>query len=146
MPGPLAGILVFDLTHAAAGPWAAMLLGSLGADVIKVERPQGDLIRSVPPKQRGLSVVYTHANLNKRGIVLDLKDSHHRTIALKLVERADVLMENMRPGAAERLGLGYDAVCRINPPIIYAPTTAWCSPGSMSSMGGVDATAQAFGG
>ena len=144
MPGPLAGIRVFDLTHAAAGPWAAMLLGALGADVIKVESPGGDLIRLVPPAQKGLSVVYTHSNLNKRGIVLDLKQHEHQAVARKLVALADVLVENMRPGAAERLGLGYEDVSKVNPRIIYGSVTAWGRSGPMSAMGGVDSSVQAF--
>ena len=144
MPGPLDGIRVFDLTHAAAGPWGVMLLASLGADVIKVESPGGDLIRLVPPAQKGLGVVYTHSNLGKRSIVLDLKTPHHQSIAHKLVEKADVLMENMRPGAAERLGLGYEQVSRINPRIIYGSSTAWGNVGPMARMGGADSSVQAF--
>lgn len=144
MHGPLDGIRVFDLTHAAVGPWAAMLLGSLGADVIKVEHPEGDIIRVVPPNQRGLGVVYSHCNLNKRGIILDLKNPEHREVAYRLVEKADIFMENMRPGTAERLGFGYEQVARLNPRIIYASASAWGRTGPMREMGGADPSVQAF--
>ncbi|MBI4336364.1 MAG: CoA transferase [Chloroflexi bacterium] len=145
-PGPLAGIRVFDLTHVMVGPWASMLLGALGADVIKVESPDGDWSRLLPPTQRGLSVVYTHCNLNKRGIVLDLKTPQHRGVAYRIIEQSDVFLENLRPGAVERLGFGYDAVSRVNPRIIYASASAWGRTGPMGNMTGVDSVVQAFSG
>ncbi len=144
MDRPLAGIRILDLTHAAVGPWAAMLLGSLGADVIKIEHPEGDIIRLVPPNQRGLGVVYSHCNLNKRGLILDLKKPEHLEVVYKLVEKADIFMENMRPGTVERLGLGYEQVVRINPRLIYASAAAWGRTGPMSEMGGADPSVQAF--
>ena len=147
MPGPLTGIKIVDLCHAVVGPWGTMLLGSLGAEVIKVESPGGgDLIHGMPPKQRGLGVVYTHSNLNKRGIILDLKKEEGREVCYKLVEDADMLVENMRPGVADRLGLSYEKASEINPRIIYISAPAWGSTGPMAPMGGVDVSVQAFSG
>src|SRR5579883_2659766 len=120
MPKPLDGIRVFDLTVAAVGPWATKLLGAMGADVIKVEAPGGDhLSHAVPPRINGDSVLYISANHNKRMIELDLKHEADRAIALRIVEKCDVFVNNMRPGAVERLGLGYDVVARVNPRVIY---------------------------
>ena len=108
-PGPsriLEGIRVFDLTIAAVGPWATKLLGAMGADVIKVEAPGGDaLSHAVPPKINGTSVLYISANHNKRMIELNLKQEADRAIALELIKRSDVFVNNMRPGAVDRLGL-----------------------------------------
>ena len=107
----LDGIRVFDLTLAAVGPWATKLLGALGADVIKVEAPGGDrLSHAVPPMIKGNSVLYISANHNKRMIELDLKKEADRAIALKIIEQSDIFVQNMRPGAVERLGLGYAVV------------------------------------
>lgn len=143
---PLQGIRVFDLTHAVAGPWASMLLGTLGADVMKVEPPAGDLIRILSPKQRGVSVQYIQGNVNKRGTVLDLKNSGDREAAYRLLAEADIFMENMRPGAVDRLGLGYDQAAKINPRIIYASISGWGDTGPLRDMGGNDLLVQAFSG
>ena len=89
MPGVLDGIRVFDLSIAAVGPWAAKLLGELGADVIKVESPAGELSHAIPPPIKGTAVLYISANFNKRHIVLDLKNEGDRAIALKLVEKSE---------------------------------------------------------
>ncbi|MGH7933458.1 MAG: CaiB/BaiF CoA transferase family protein [Candidatus Binataceae bacterium] len=140
----LDGIRVFDLTVAAVGPWATKLLGALGADVIKVEAPGGDqLSHMVPPKLRGGSVLYISANHNKRMIELDLKKEGDRAIALKLVERSDVFVQNMRPGAVERLGLGYDVVAKVNPRIVYVAASAYGRTGPMALEAGIDPTVQA---
>ena len=146
MGGILSGIRVFDLSIAAVGPWAAKLLGELGADVIKVEAPDGELSHAIPPPIRGTAVLYISANLNKRNIVLDLKRERDRSIALKLVKKSDIFIQNMRPGAVNRLGLGYDVVSEINPRIVYVSASAYGRSGPMANEAGIDPTVQAFGG
>jgi crotonobetainyl-CoA:carnitine CoA-transferase CaiB-like acyl-CoA transferase len=146
MPGILDGIRVFDLSIAAVGPWAAKLLGELGADVIKVEAPDGELSHYIPPPIKGTAVLYISANFNKRHIVLDLKQEGDRAIALKIIEKSDVFIQNMRPGAVERLGLGYDVVSQINPKIVYLSASAYGRTGPMAQEAGVDPTVQAFSG
>ena len=141
----LEGIRVFDLTIAAVGPWATKLLGALGADVIKVEAPGGDrLSHMVPPTIRGSSVLYISANHNKRMIELDLKREADRAIALKIIGKCDVFVQNMRPGAVERLGLGYDVVARVNPRMIYVAASAYGRTGPMAGEAGIDPTVQSF--
>jgi crotonobetainyl-CoA:carnitine CoA-transferase CaiB-like acyl-CoA transferase len=145
MAKPLDGIRVFDLTVAAVGPWATKLLGAMGADVIKVEAPGGDqLSHAVPPRIKGSSVLYISANHNKRMIELDLKRESDRAVALRIVKESDIFVNNMRPGAVERLGLGYDAVANINPRIIYVLASAYGRSGPMATEAGVDPTVQAF--
>jgi len=141
----LEGIRVFDLTIAAVGPWATKLLGALGADVIKVEAPGGDrLSHAVPPMIKGNSVLYISANHNKRMIELDLKKEADRAIALKIIEKSDVFVQNMRPGAVERLGLGYEVVAKVNPRMIYVAASAYGRNGPMAGEAGIDPTVQSF--
>src|SRR5579863_2417794 len=141
----LEGIRVFDLTIAAVGPWATKLLGAMGADVIKVEAPGGDrLSHAVPPTIKGNSVLYISANHNKRMIELDLKKEADRAIALRIIEQSDVFVQNMRPGAVERLGLGYDVVARVNPRMIYVAASAYGRVGPMAAEAGIDPTVQGF--
>ena len=141
----LDGIRVFDLTIAAVGPWSTKLLGALGADVIKVEAPGGDrLSHAVPPLIKGESVLYISANHNKRMIELDLKREADRAIALKIIEKCDVLVQNMRPGAVERLGLGHQVVTKVNPRLIYVAASAFGRVGPMAGEAGIDPTVQAF--
>jgi crotonobetainyl-CoA:carnitine CoA-transferase CaiB-like acyl-CoA transferase len=145
MAGILDGIRVFDLTVAAVGPWATKLLGELGADVIKVEAPGGDaLSHGVPPKIKGSSVLYISGNYNKRMIELNLKNEADRATALNIVEQSDVFVNNMRPGAVERLGLGYDIASRVNPKIVYLVASAYGRVGPMAQEAGIDPTVQAF--
>ena len=140
----LEGIRIFDLTLAAVGPWATKLLGALGADVLKVEAPGGDrLSHAVPPTIKGDSVLYISANHNKRMIELNLKTEADRAIALKIIEKSDVFVQNMRPGAVQRLGLGYDVVARVNPRIIYVSASAYGRSGPMAKEAGIDPTVQA---
>ena len=146
MPGILEGIRVFDLTIAAVGPWASKLLGELGADVIKVEAPEGELSHVIPPPIKGTAVLYISANFNKRNIVLDLKNEGDRAIALKLIEKSDIFVQNMRPGAVERLGLGFDVVSQINPRIVYVAASAYGRVGPMAKEAGIDPNLQAFSG
>ena len=141
----LEGIRVFDLTIAAVGPWATKLLGALGADVIKVEAPGGDrLSHAVPPMIKGNSVLYISANHNKRMIELDLKKEADRAIALKIIEKSDVFVQNMRPGAVERLGLGYNVIAKLNPRMIYVAASAYGRIGPMAGEAGIDPTVQSF--
>lgn len=145
MAKPLQGIRVFDLTIAAVGPWATKLLGALGADVIKVEAPGGDrLSHAVPPTLKGSSVLYISANHNKRMIELNLKQEADRAIALKIIRRCDVFVQNMRPGAVERLGLGYEVVAKLNPRMVYVAASAYGRCGPMAGEAGIDPTVQSF--
>ena len=141
----LEGIRVFDLTVAAVGPWSTKLLGAMGADVIRVERPGGDnLSTAVPPRINGTSVLHISANQNKRNIELDLKKESDRALALKIIERSDVFVQNMRTGTVERLGLGYEAVAKVNPRIIYVAASAYGRTGPMAHYGAIDPEIQAM--
>lgn len=140
----LDGIRVFDLTLAAVGPWASKLLGQLGADVLHVEGPKPELAHHIPPRINGTGVLYITANYNKRNLTLDLKDEADRAKALRIVEHCDVFVQNMRPGAVEKLGLGYDEVSRVNPAIIYVSASAYGRVGPMATEAGVDPLLQAF--
>lgn len=145
-PGPLNGIRVFDWTVWGVGPFAGLMLGALGADVIKVEGPDGDPQLKSENMQRGMSAMYINQNLCKRSIELDLSKAHGRANALQLLETCDVFINNMRAGTPDRLGVGYDRVAAVSPGIIYCVATGWGSQGPMRDMGGVDVLAQAFSG
>jgi len=144
--GPLKGVKVLDASAGAVGPWAGSLLGQLGAEVIKLESPQGDFIRNILPTQKGLSTTYLSMNLNKRNIVLDLKDPAEREKAHALVREADVFIENFRPGVAERIGLGWAELSAINPRLVYATATGFGHAGPMVKIGATDPHIQAFSG
>jgi crotonobetainyl-CoA:carnitine CoA-transferase CaiB-like acyl-CoA transferase len=121
MAGPLTGIRIIDMTSVLMGPFASQMLADMGADVIKVEAPGGDITRLIGPQpKQGMGPHFLHNNRNKRSIVLDLKAAAGRAALLKLIETADVLMYNVRPQAMVRLGLGYDRVAEVNAKIIYA--------------------------
>ena len=144
MTGILDGIRVFDMTLAAVGPWASKLLGQLGADVIKVESPEPEMAHQIPPRIKGTGVLYVSANFNKRQIVLDLKDDDDREKAYRLARLCDVFIQNMRPGAAEKLGFGYDDIVALRPDVVYVTASAYGRVGPMSTEGGVDPLLQAF--
>jgi crotonobetainyl-CoA:carnitine CoA-transferase CaiB-like acyl-CoA transferase len=130
MSGPLAGVRVIDLTSALLGPLATQILGDMGADVIKVEPPEGDPIRALGPSRHpGMGAYFLNINRNKKSIALDLKRPAPRAALLKLVETADVFVHNMRLAAAERLGLDYRAVAQRNPRIVYAAATGFRKDG-----------------
>jgi len=146
--GPLTDLKVIDLSHVMAGPTCARLLADMGADVIKVEKIPGgdDSRRSVPPTINGESAAFLMMNRNKRGIALDLKAEAGRTVLLRLVERADVLIENYRRGTMERMGLGYDVLRALNPGLIYCSISGFGSTGPYADRGGFDLIAQGMSG
>ncbi|MFM9981307.1 MAG: CaiB/BaiF CoA transferase family protein, partial [Burkholderiales bacterium] len=120
-PGPLAGVKVIDLTSVMMGPYATMILGDYGADIIKVESPDGDVMRQAAPmKHAGMGALFLQANRNKRSIVLDLKNPAARDALLKLASDADVFVHNIRPAAIGRLGLGAETLLALNPRLVYA--------------------------
>ena len=127
MFSPLAGIRVLDLTTSLAGPYATLVLGALGADVVKVEHPgRGDDTRAWgPPFWNGESATYLAANASKRSLAVDVKTAEGVEALLRVAERSDVLVQNLRPGLAERLGLGFDAVAARSPTIVYCSIGAF---------------------
>src|SRR5436309_13257904 len=121
MSGPLSGIRVIDLTVAVLGPVATQILGDLGAEIIKIEPPEGEMMRGIgPARNPGMAAYYLNVNRNKKSLVLDLKRAQARAALLRLAATADVFVHNMRPGAAERLGIDYPAITAANPRIAYA--------------------------
>jgi len=126
MGGPLDGVRVIDLTGTVLGPMGTQILGDAGADVIKVEAPGGDPVRYVGPRRsRDMGAYFLNLNRNKRSLVLDLKRKDAHAALLRLIADADVFVHNMRPGAADRLGLGYEALAKINPRIIHASASGF---------------------
>lgn len=140
---PLAGVKVVEFCSIAAGPFCGMLLSDLGAEVIKIEPPQGDAMRYWPPLANGFSESFASLNRNKRSVVLDLKDKTDNDIAKELISKADVLIENNRPGVMERLGLDFSAVSKLNDSIVYCSISAFGQNGPRSSQAGFDLTIQA---
>src|SRR5918999_399042 len=148
MSGPLDGLIVADFSRVLAGPYASMLLGDLGADVIKIERPgTGDDTRAWgPPWRDGVSTYFLGLNRNKRSVVLDLADEGDRELARRLGERADVLLESFRPGLMASWGLDGDALRAANPRIVSCSVTAFGSGEAASGLPGYDFLLQAMGG
>jgi crotonobetainyl-CoA:carnitine CoA-transferase CaiB-like acyl-CoA transferase len=146
-PGPLAGLLVADFSRVLAGPYCTMLLADLGADVIKVESPGGDDTRRwVPPvAPDGVSTYFLAINRNKRSVVLDLRDGEDRALAAELARRADVFVENFKPGGLAKFGLDYDSVRAANPAIVYASISGFGSGGG-KDLPGYDLMVQAMSG
>jgi crotonobetainyl-CoA:carnitine CoA-transferase CaiB-like acyl-CoA transferase len=145
--GALDGLSVLDLTSQLAGPYCAMLLGDLGADVVKVERPgQGDEARTGGPHVAGESAPFMLINRNKRSITLDLKTPDGQTVARRLAARADVLVENWRPGTAARLGLGWEDVRALSPRVVYCSISGFGQTGPYAARGGFDRIAQGMSG
>jgi crotonobetainyl-CoA:carnitine CoA-transferase CaiB-like acyl-CoA transferase len=145
---PLAGVVVADFSRVLSGPWATMTLADLGADVIKVERPgSGDETRGWgPPFAGGEAAYFLSTNRNKRSIALDLARADHLDVARRLVARADVVVENFRPGTMERLGLGEDACRELNPGVVYASISGFGYEGPARDDPGYDFIIQGRGG
>jgi formyl-CoA transferase/CoA:oxalate CoA-transferase len=143
---PLDGVRVVDLTSSLAGPYCTEILGALGADVVKVEHPErGDEARAWGrPFWQGSSVMFYAANLNKRSLALDIKRG--RDVLLRLVERADVFLQSLRPGTARRLGLGAEQMRELNPRLVYCDIGAFGRAGPLRERPGYDPLLQAFGG
>ena len=146
--GPLAGLKVLDLTHVMAGPTCTLMLADMGADVIKIEKkPAGDDTRHmVPPKIGDEAASFLMMNRNKRGMVVDLKTPGGARVVRKLAESVDVLVENFAPGAAERLGLGYEQLRAVNPALIYCSISGFGRTGPYKHRRGFDLVAQAMSG
>ncbi len=146
-PGPLSGFRIVDLTTVLAGPYATQILADYGADVIKVEPPEGDVMRLAAAKRHPLmGPIYLHANRNKRSIVLDLKRPQARAAALRLCEGADAVVHNIRPQAMARLGLTYEDVCRVNPSIVYVNLVGYGRHGPYAGRPAYDDLIQGIGG
>lgn len=144
---PLAGIKILDFTRLFAGPFCTMLLGDLGADVVKVESPEGDPIRyQGPPFYKNHAFSFLAANRNKRSIVIDLKTEGGKALARKLTSAADVIVENFRPGVMRRLGLGYELLSQENPRLIFVSMSGFGASGPFVDKGAFDLTIQAEGG
>ena len=146
MAKPLAGIRVIELANFIAGPLAGTLLADMGADVIKIEPPKGDMSRATPPIRNDESVSFTALNRNKRSLVLDLKQAEACDIIRKLAAKSDVLIEAYRPGALEKLGLGANDLKAINPRIVYTSVSGFGQTGPDRRRAGVNLIIEAFSG
>ena len=132
-PGPLAGITIIDLTTVVLGPLAAQILGDLGADVIKIELPEGDIMRYAgPSRHREMGHVFLNLNRNKRSLCIDLKRPEAAEILLALVGRSDVFMHNMRPQAMARLGFDYARLRQVNPRLVYCSAHGYGQDGPLA--------------
>ena len=148
-PLPLAGVRVLDISQVMAGPYACMLLADLGADVIKIEPPGGgDQTRGAMGfKMKGAdSLGFLNMNRNKRSVTLNLKTEAGRAVLLRMVKDADILLENYRPGAMKRLGLGYEVIAAINPKLVYTSISGFGQTGPWADRPGFDLMAQAMSG
>ncbi len=147
MKKALADILVLDLTRVLAGPYCTMMLADYGAEVIKIEVPgKGDDTRAFGPLKNGASMYYANVNRGKKGVTLNLKEDKGKKIFLDMVKRADVVVENYRPGVMDKLGLGYEKLKKNNDRIIYAAVSGFGCYGPKSLRPGYDIIAQATGG
>ncbi len=146
--GPLSGMITLDLTQILAGPMCTMTLADMGADVIKVEKPNGgdDNRRMGPPFVKDWSAGFLAVNRNKRSLALDLRSDAGRDVFRRLVEDADVVVENFRPGVMERLGLGYEQLAAIKPSLVYCAISGFGSTGPARNRGGFDLVAQGVSG
>jgi formyl-CoA transferase len=150
LSGPLSGVTVLEATTTWAGPMCGCLLADLGADVIKIEPPHGDVSRYLPPFLPGtnppLSFMHASVNRNKRSVVIDLRQEQGRELFLKLAADVDVIVENFRPGKLDRHGLGYQGIKQVNPDIIYLSISGFGQFGAYTHRAGYDVLAQAFSG
>jgi crotonobetainyl-CoA:carnitine CoA-transferase CaiB-like acyl-CoA transferase len=145
MPGPLTGVRVIDLTSVVMGPYATQILGDMGADVIKVESPEGDVCRHVAPfRNRGMGAFFLNLNRNKRSIALDLKNEAERHVLLDLLADADVFVTTVRPQAMRRLGLDYESLRERNPRLIYCGAYGFSEEGPYAGRPAFDDVVQAM--
>lgn len=147
-PAPLTGLVVVELGHSVAAPYAGQILGDLGAEVIKIEKPDGDDARKWgPPFVDGAAATFQALNRNKRSVVCELRDAAQRErLAQYIVERADVVLQNLRPGQIEALGLGAEALLVRKPSLVYCNVGAFGANGPLAGRPGYDPLMQAFGG
>jgi crotonobetainyl-CoA:carnitine CoA-transferase CaiB-like acyl-CoA transferase len=138
MPQPLSGLLVLDFTTLLPGPLATLLLAEAGAEVVKIERPGGEDMRHYEPRFDGESAMFTLLNRGKKSLVLDLKSDNDQARLRPLIERADVLVEQFRPGVMSRLGLGYGEVHALNPRLVYCSITGYGQSGPRADEAGHD--------
>jgi crotonobetainyl-CoA:carnitine CoA-transferase CaiB-like acyl-CoA transferase len=146
MPLPLEGIRVLDLTNVMAGPYCSMVLGDLGAEVIKLESLDGDSTRNFEPRVNDESYCFAVLNRNKKSISVDLKEPRGKEIVMKLAAQCDIMMENFRPGVAKKLGIAWDDVKQVNPGLIYASMSGFGQTGPYGRKGGFDIIAQGMSG
>jgi len=144
--GALEGIRVLDLTHAHAGPICTMFLGGMGAEVIKIEPPWGEMTRMFPPLVKGVSPYFAFVDRNKKGVTLNLKHPRGLEIFKELVKKADVVVENFSPGTMDDLGLGWEALRELNPGIVFASISGFGQTGPWSNRRSFDPIAQAASG
>ena len=144
--GPLTGLRIVDFTRVLSGPFCTALLADLGAEVIKVEPPQGDDYRAIGPMRNGESALFNVMNRNKHSVVLDLKQPEAQALARELCATADVVVENFRPGVAEKLGIGYEAVRASNPRVVYASISGFGQTGPAAHRPAYDIVLQAMSG
>jgi len=144
--GPLTGIVVLDLCSYLAGPYGCTLLADLGADVIKIESPQGDMLRQFPSSLAGEARFFLGTNRGKRAVALDLKQREGLAVLHRMVESADVLVENFRPSVPARLGIDYPRLKRVNSRLVYAGLTGYGDEGPLSEKGGFDQVLQSLSG
>ncbi len=146
MKRPLEGIRVLDLTHLMVGPFCSMLLGDMGAEVTKVESPNGDETRCMGAMQNGESALFLSLNRNKRGITLNLNEDEGRNIFYGLVEKSDVVIHNFLKPAIERWGVDYDSIAKVNPDIVYMGISGFGERGPYSNKPGLDLSFQGMAG
>ena len=144
--GPLDGVTVLDLCSYLAGPYGCTLLADLGASVIKIESPQGDMLRQFPSSLPGESRFFLGTNRGKRAIALDLKQPEGLAVLHRMVGTADVLVENFRPSVPARLGIDYPRLKAINPRLVYCGLTGYGDTGPLSEKGGFDQVLQCLSG
>ena len=147
MPLPLENVAVLDLTNVMAGPYCSMVLGDMGAEVIKIENfPEGDASRRFDPKVNGESYCFAVLNRNKKSVALNMKDPRGKEIFMKLAAKADIIAENFRPGVVKKLGVDYDTISKFNPAVIYASMSGFGQTGPYGRKGGFDIVAQGMSG
>jgi crotonobetainyl-CoA:carnitine CoA-transferase CaiB-like acyl-CoA transferase len=144
---PLEGVRVLDLTSVMAGPYCTMVLGDMGAEVIKVENfPEGDASRRFDPKVNGESYCFAVLNRNKKSVALNMKDERGKAAFMKLAATADIITENFRPGVVKKLGIDYEVIAKFNPGVIYASMSGFGQTGPYGRKGGFDIVAQGMSG